>query len=807
MSHENREKTINDIGAYNKQIEEKWVEIWEKEKIYKFDENKKDNIFIIDAPPPFTSGKLHMGHMLSFTSFDIAARYKRMKGFNVLYAQGWDTQGFPTEVKVEQKYGKLKREEFIKKCIEWTEEHIKYMRWQAKRFGFSADWDREYITYKPEYHKKVQLSLIKMYEQGYVYRAEHPVFFCVNCRSAIAKAEIEEEERTGKLYYVKFQCEDKDLIIATTRPELIHAVVAIAVNKNDERYKWLKGKEVKTPLGKKVNVIFDDDVDMNFGTGVVMISTFGDKQDVIWFYRHKLQYIKAIEEDGRIVNSGVIDDVSIFKAKEKMVEWLKSKNLIVKEEEIKQVVKIHDRCKKPIELLISKQWFLKVLPYKKHLEESAKAIKWYPDFGIYYLLDWINALEWDWVISRQRYWGTPLPFYYCDKCNEIDVADELPFYPEKAKEKICKKCNNKMVPESATADVWIDSSITPLIIASWPENNWHLLYPSDLRPQGIEIIRTWAFYTIYRCLALTGEVPFKAILLNGNVLGPDGKKMSKSLGNVVDPMEIVEKYSADAARLWVALSGNIEKDKPFNFQQAKRAQQIVVKLWNAGRFILLNTPKEFFDTKEKLDEGTLFLIDKAVLEKMKKTVIEVDNAMASYDYYKAITLINEFFWNDFCDNYIEFVKHRMKINEENDEEVKKKKSALFTLHYVFENVLKLYAPFIPFITEELYRKFGNNESIHISSYPSFKEFKDDVIVYFDLMKELFAFLRKKVSEQGFKDFSFDFSIDNQSLFVYFNGEKEEIKIERELLERLKNIKMDEKIKSEIINELKLMIKK
>ncbi len=710
------------LERYDKKIEEELVEQWEKEALYRFVDDGKAPVYVIDSPPPFTSGKLHMGHILSFTMFDIVARFKRMSGYHVLYAQGWDTQGFPTEVKVERKYGRLPREQFIEKCHEWTREYMEYMRQQAKRFGFSADWTREYATLKPEYHKKVQLSLIEMYKKGDVYTAEHPVYWCPHCHSALAKAELEEAEKEGTLWDLRFEVEGKPLVVATTRPELLHAVVAVAVHPDDERYKNLIGKTVKTPLGKEVPLIADKDVDMEFGTGVVMIATFGDKQDVVWMYRHKLPYIKAMDENGRLINAGEFNGLKVDEAKKAVIEKLKAEGKVLGEKKLKQVVKIHDRCKRPVELLMSKQWFAKLLPYKDEIKKAAQEIEWHPDFGIYYLLDWLNTLEWDWVISRQRYFGTPLPFYVCPKCGHTVAADEdeLPFYPENAKPKKCPKCGAEMKPEEAVADCWVDSSITPLIVARWPEDGWKKYYPSDLRPQGIEIVRTWAFYTIYRGLRLTGEKPFKHVLLHGHVMGPDGKKMSKSLGNVVDPKELLEKYSADAIRLWVAFSGSLEKDRPFKYDQVKRMQSLVNKIWNASRFVEMVT-EDYEGENEEKEEGKekieLTPTDKWILSRLNKVMEEYVPAMEEFDFYKAVTALTNFFWGEFCDNYLEFVKYRV-YNDVS------KKAAQKTLKTVLKAVLKLYAPFAPFATDYIYRHmFG--KTLHKGPMPDKQSFVFD----------------------------------------------------------------------------------
>ncbi len=705
------------MDAYDKKLEEKWMEKWYSTDMYGFKEAAGKPTYIIDTPPPFTSGKLHMGHVLSYSLFDFAARYKRMNGFNVLYAQGWDTQGFPTEVKVEAKYGRgLPREEFVRRCVEWTYEFIDVMRGQMKRMGFSADWKREYITMTPEYHKKVQLSLLKMYGQNLVYKGSHPVFWCTNCRSAIAKSETEEVDRETKLNRIKFRLEDgKDLLIATTRPEYLHACVAVLVHPDDERFTDLVGKAIETPLGKKVKIFSDVDVDKEFGSGAVMVCTFGDKQDVVWAYRHSLPIIDAIDDAGRLINAGEFTGLKLKEAREKIMEKLQGEGKVEKAEQLNQVVKVHDRCKKPIELKNSDQWFCKVDGFQRDIVKAAKEMKWNPEFTLQYLVDWTNFVEWDWVISRQRYFGTPLPFYICKKCGESRAVEEkeLPFRPETARNDVKCKCGELMAAEQSTCDCWIDSSITPLIIAGWPEKGWEKYYPATLRPQGIEIIRSWAFYTIYRCLMLTGKAPFKEMLLNGNVLGPDNKKMSKSLGNVIDPGDLIEKYSADAIRLWVAISGSSTHDRPFNYQEMKFAHSFINKVWNASKFV------EIACNDYTEGDAEYGITDKWIMGKFERVKELASKSYENYDYFNATSAIQNFFWHDFCDNYLEFVKHRIYGADE-----KSKRAAQNTLLTILNESLKLLAPVMSFTTEEIYSQlFAKNEkceSIHLCSWP-----KDD----------------------------------------------------------------------------------
>ncbi|MEM3071290.1 MAG: valine--tRNA ligase [Candidatus Anstonellales archaeon] len=706
---------------YSLEIEKKWQEFWEKNGIYIFDSSDSSKeIYSIDTPPPFTSGELHMGHVLSYCYFDFAARYKRMRGFNVYYPQGWDCQGFPTESIVEKKYGKRNPEEFRKLCISWTEECIKKMKSQMISLGLSPDWRYEYKTMSPEYWKKVQLSILKMYSQGEIYRATHPVFWCPKCQSAIAKTDTEEIELSGELYYLKFDCEGKDILIATTRPELLHACVAVLYHPSDERYsKSLKGKKAITPLGKEIPIYSDEEVDFEFGSGLVMVCTFGDKQDVVWMYRYKLPVIDAIDRFGRLINAGEYSGLKCEEARIKIVEKLENEGKIVKKEKIIQHPKIHDRCKSLVELIQSQQWFAKIKDKREKIISAAKKMKWTPSFTIRYLEDWANFVEWDWVISRQRVFGTPLPFWLCTTCNEIFTASEkeLPVNPPTDPVRRCPKCSSPLTPETSTCDCWIDSSITPLIISKWEEDEkfFKRIYPISLRPQGVEIIRTWAYYTIYRCSELTGTPPFKELLLNGNVLAPDGKKMSKSLGNVIPPDKLIAEYYADSVRQWAAMSGAKATDRPFSYQDLKFAKSFIIKFWNAARMVQkANSDYIYSDT----DKANLRCVDKWILSRLDRLIETVTQDFENFEYHSAISRIHSFFWHDFCDYYLEYVKHR--IYQPSVYGEKSKKSAQYSLWHILLCCTKLLAPFAPHLSEEIYQIFKNDEkeSVHLSSWPT-----------------------------------------------------------------------------------------
>lgn len=703
------------LSTYDsKKVEQELSREWVEKEVFKFNPNSKKPFFVIDSPPPFPTGEFHIGGVLNWCYFDFAARYKRMKGFEVLLTQGWDCHGFPTEVKVEKKYGRLPRKEFVEKCEEWTHEVISTMKPQMQQLGYSIDWSREYFTTSRDYKKAVQFSLVKMLEQGNVYRAKHEVLWCTACGSAIAKAETEEEQRETTLNYVEFtDVNGKPFQIATTRPELMHSCVGVAVHPMDERYKKI-GKEVTTALGKKVKVIADHDVDASFGTGAVMVCSFGDKQDATWVRRHSLPIIDAMDHYGKLINAGEFNGLKAQEARKKVLEKFGREEKLKKQERLSQTVKIHDRCKKPIELLRSTQWFIKVRDHFSLIEKNAKEIAWIPPHSLQLLLDWLNALEYDWCISRQRFYGVPIPFWHCEKCSSIlaPKLSELPVVPSEVGVKRCK-CGGEAIPESSICDGWVDSSITPLMIAGWkPEmsyeerSKFNDLYPSSLRPQGTDIIRTWAFYTILRCSLLEGKPPFKEVLINGMVQGQDGKKMSKSLGNYVEAKEVLAKASVDSLRQWVALSGNTGKDNMFRWQEIDRAKSFTTKLWNACVFA-----EKVGAFGKHAKPSKLEITDKWVLSRLQKTIQGMTERMEEYDYYGAITLLHSFVWNDFCDYYLEDVKHRVYGRDE-----ERKAGARFALGEVIGKSLRMFSIFAPFFTSYLYKLLYSREA-HSEAWP------------------------------------------------------------------------------------------
>ncbi len=726
--------TKDDIPKdYDHKKEVEWQTQWQKDNLHKFTGDGTKPRYIIDTPPPYPTGSIHMGHVLNWAYIDMIARYNRMKGFDVLFPQGWDCHGLPTEVKVEETHGIRKndvpRDEFRKMCIELTQENIAKMRTQMQSLGFSQDWSREFVTMTPDYKRKTQLSFLKLYNKSLIYRAVHPVNWCPRCETAIAFAEVEYNENQTYLNYLEFPETDGDgnVLIATTRPELLCACVAVVVHPEDERYKHLEGKYVELPLYKRnVKIITDRDVDPEFGTGAVMICTFGDKTDVSWVNRYGLDIIEGIDEQGVMKEvSGKYAGLTIPECKKSIIEDLKSEGYLIKQEKVDQNVGLCWRCKTPIEILVKKQWFVAVKELTDQIREAADEITWMPEHMKTRLLNWTGSMDWDWCISRQRLFATPIPVWYCKDCGKVHLPspEDLPIDPavEKPKEP-CECGSNEFIGELDVLDTWMDSSITPLVNAGWPEPDFKKFYPADLRPQGHDIIRTWAFYTILRCKALTGEKPFESIVVNGMVFGEDGHKMSKSLGNVIAPEEVVEEYGADALRLWAANSVP-SSDVPFAWKDVKHGYKFLRKFWNAFRFINMHIAEFEVKGSEKRITENLKPLDKWVLSRLNSLVEDVTLALETYNFAEARNRIQAFVWHDFCDEYIEAVKYRLYTNSDNM--ALSKEAAQYTLKTVLETSLKIMSPLTPHFTEEIYQylrdESDENVSIHTTSWPEVKK--------------------------------------------------------------------------------------
>jgi valyl-tRNA synthetase len=712
--------------------EEKWQGSWLTDEFYQVYRFKNDGrpVFVIDTPPPFTSGELHMGHAYWNIINDTLARYKRMCGFDVLLPQGWDCQGLPTELKVQYKW-KISREDrklFREKCVEWTGNMIKSMKQTMTRLGYRPDWERyEYRTMDKSYWKAVHESLLMMYEKGLIYRKEFPVHWCSKCGTALAQAEVGYVQKGGKLYYIKFKSGDSDIVAATTRPELLNACVALAVNPEDERYTDLVGRKAEVPVfGQKVKILSDEGVDLNFGTGIVMICTYGDEQDIKWQQKYNLPIVLAIDEHGRMLKADKYTGMKVAQAKEVVVEDLEVSGLIAKTEEMMHNVLTHTEradCMTPIEFLVKDQWFIKSKEFKYRVLEEGAKMKWIPKFMSQRLVDWVNSIEWDWLISRQRIFGTPVPFWYCKECGEIipPKKEDLPVDTTIQQPPVsrCPKCNGTEIEGTTdVCDVWVDSSITPLIISGFftDKQRFKRTYPSDYRQQGHDIIRTWFYYTTLRCIMLTEKAPFKGVLVNGHILGPDGSRMSKSKGNVIMPEQGLNEYGADAIRQALLLL-TLGSDFPFKWEPVKYGKSFLQKVWSSVRFAEgFFTELSYESELEGLED-----VDRWILSRLRETITKTVETMEGFQFHVAIDTLQRFYWHDVCDQYVEAVKPRLYAPRTQ----KSQRAAKSTLYKVIWTFSRLIAPICPHITEEIYQKiFREREghiSIHAAPYPKIEE--------------------------------------------------------------------------------------
>ncbi|MEM2340049.1 MAG: valine--tRNA ligase [Candidatus Bathyarchaeia archaeon] len=704
--------------------ERRWQEFWEREGIYRFDRaNRTKPTYSIDTPPPYPSGEFHMGNVLNWCYFDFVARYKRMRGYNVHFPQGWDCHGLPTEVRVEKVYGIRKRDlpiaEFKRLCEKLTNEYIGKMKAAMKALGYSIDWSLEYRTMDPSYYKLTQLSFVILHRMGRLYRADHPVNWCPRCETAIAEAEVEYVELGGELHYIRFEADGRPLTIATTRPELLPACVAVAVHPNDGRYSNLIGREARVPLfTRAVPILADEGVDPSFGTGAVMVCTFGDKADVAWQKRYGLPVIKAIGEDGRMAEAaGEFAGLSIEECRAKMVERLRAEGLLERSEPIRRSVGTCWRCHTPVEILSKPQWFMRTRDMTEEVVKRAEEVRWVPEFAKRRLIDWAKSLDWDWVISRQRVFATPIPVWYCKGCGEPLLAREewLPVDPrfEAPKDASCPKCGSREFEgEKDVMDTWMDSSITCAVHAGWPDDmdSFQRLFPASLQPNGLDIIRTWDYYLMVKHLALFGEVPYRTVLVNGMVRGTDGRMMHKSYGNYVEASEAVAKYGADAVRQWAASGASTGYDVPFNWGEVEHGKRFLTKLWNAARFVLM-----FSDPVDPFEgAGGGELIDRWLLSKLERLVGEVTAAMEDFQFSSALGAIRDFVWHVYCDQYLEAIKHRLRGGEGG-------KEASRTARYALLRAIQLLAPFCPHASEAIYQRLKPagwpHRSVHETPWP------------------------------------------------------------------------------------------
>ncbi|MDD3041735.1 MAG: valine--tRNA ligase [Methanosarcinaceae archaeon] len=728
------------------EVEEKWMSSWDL-SMYHFNwgEDSRPQ-YIIDTPPPYPTGNFHIGNALNWCYIDFVARYRRMRGYNVMFPQGWDCHGLPTEVKVEETHGitknQIPRAEFRKLCREMTTGNIDKMRKTMLHLGFSVDWSNEFVTMEPEYFVKTQKSFVKMYEKDRVYHEEHPVNWCPRCETAIAFAEVEYEGRQTKLNFVHFDKVD----IATTRPELMAACVAVAVSPEDERYKEYIGKTIKVPLfGQEVPLIADDAVETEFGTGAVMICTFGDKQDVRWWSKYGLPLIKAIDREGKMTKAaGKYEGMSLKECRDAVISDLRAGNFLYEQKPLDQNVGLCWRCSTPIEILSEPQWFVKIDP--EGILQKADEIKWLPEYMKVRLENWTGTMEWDWCISRQRIFATPIPIWYCKHCGEVMIAEEawLPIDPnEEPPKKACTCGSTEFEPETDVLDTWMDSSLTALHVTGW-ESEHELRLPAQLRPQGHDIIRTWAFYTILRTLALEGKRPWDSIMINGMVLGPDGHKMSKSLGNVISPEEVTVQYSADAFRQWGAVGGSTGSDIMFRWKEVVAASRFLQKMWSIYRFSMSHLRDFGPEAAEKVSPDSLLTIDRWLLSKLNRLVLSATEDMDNCQFDSTFKAIRGFAWEVLADNYLELVKNRLYGDEPEG-----KQAARYVLFRTVDTLTRLLAPFLPFFSEEMYSRIGSG-SVHTQAWPEVEEsfISEEAEAAGELIKDITGNVRRYKADHG-----------------------------------------------------------
>lgn len=720
------EKFAFDVHAIEKEVQE----FWEKERIFSFDFKSKKKIFSIDTPPPTVSGDLHIGHAMSYIHKDIIARFKRMQGFNVLYPFGFDDNGLPTERYVEKKIGKkaqeIGREKFQSICLEEIEKIEDKWLDLWKKIALSADFSLSYRTIDERCRRISQLSFIELLKQDRAYRRESPILWCTECQTAIAQVELEDKERETFFYDIVFETEKgrKPFIVSTTRPEFLPACVAVFYHPNDKRYKKFKHQRAIVPLfDYPVPILEDKRVNMNKGSGIVMCCTFGDTIDIEWWKAYGLPYKRLITEEGRLSSiAKKYAGKTIEEARKEIIEDLKKEKKLVGVRKIKHVVNVHERCGTEIEFLVTKQWFIKYLDLKEKFLELGRQIRWFPEFMRSRYENWVKGLQWDWCISRQRYFGVPFPVWYCKRCDYVIVAKEkdLPIDPLKDKPPVekCPKCHhNEFVPEKDVLDTWATSSLTIDIVKDIiAEKNKRLakkILPFSLRPQGHDIISFWAFNTIVKSWFHHKNIPWKDIIISGWCLDEKGKKMSKSKGNIIRPEEMLEKYCADALHFWAA-SVKLGEDTWFSEREFIAAKRLLTKIWNAFQFVKIHV-------KEKPKKVELESFDKFILLETDRLVKKCTEAMENYNYTATKLELENFFWHTFCDNFIEVIKHRLYAPEKKEE----KESACFALYNSFLKILQMFAPILPHITEWIwqnyFKQYEKVKSIHLSEWPKYEK--------------------------------------------------------------------------------------
>ena len=752
-----------------KAIEQKTYERWCENKYFHAEVDRSKKPFTTVMPPPNITGKLHMGHALDNTLQDILIRYKRMQGYNALWIPGTDHAAISTEVKVTNQLKaegldkkELGREGFLERTWQWKEEYAGTIENQLKKLGISCDWDRERFTMDEGCSKAVQEVFIRLYEKGYIYQGSRIINWCPVCQTSISDAEVEYEDQAGHFWHINYPIvgTDKCIEIATTRPETMLGDTAIAVHPDDERYKDLVGKMVLLPIvNKEIPIVADSYVDKEFGTGAVKITPAHDPNDFEVGKRHNLEEINILNDDGTInENGGKFEGMDRYEARKAIVKELEEGGYLVRIENHEHNVGTHDRCHTTVEPMIKKQWFVKMNEMAKPAIEAVKNgdLRFVPGHFDRTYLHWLENIR-DWCISRQLWWGHRIPAYYCDDCGEIVVAKETP--------SVCPKCGcTHFTQDEDTLDTWFSSALWPFSTLGWPDKTEDLdyFYPTNVLVTGYDIIFFWVIRMVFSGYEQTGKCPFSDVLIHGLVRDEQGRKMSKSLGNGIDPLEIIDQYGADALRLTLVTGNAPGNDMRYSEKKIIASRNFANKVWNASRFMLMNIEKADL-SNVSLDDLTP--ADKWILSKANSLVKEVTDNMENYDFGVAVSKLNDFIWEEFCDWYIEMVKPRL-YNEEDTT----KAAALFTLKKVLTISLKLLHPYMPFITEEIFCSLQDEEeSIMVSDWPVFEE-------AFDFKAEENEVEIIKNAVRNIRNLRADMNVPpSKKASVYVVSEKEEVR--------------------------------
>ena len=707
---------------YNaKEKEEKWLNYWRDEKIYEFKPDKRE-VFSIDTPPPTVNGKIHIGHIFSYSQTEMIARYKRLRGYNIFYPFGFDDNGLPSERLVEKEQGKkaheIGREAFSKLCYETTDKYEAEFQELFTRLGVSTDWNIHYKTVSPKTIKISQSSFLDLVKKGHCYHKESPALWCNECLTSIAQAELETKKVKTTFNYIKFKTveDGEEFVIATTRPELLPAIVSVFVNPDDLKHKHLIGKTAHIPIiDVEVPIMADELVDSEKGTGIVMCCTFGDQTDIYWWKKYNLELKYIFTEDGRIkdeiLNYG---GLKIKAARKKIIEDLQEAGYVLKIEELEHEVQTHERCGTEVEYSVMKQWFIDIMNHKDDFLKIGESINWYPSHMQTRYNEWVSNIMWDWCISRQRYFGVPFPVWYCENCHEPIFANltDLPVNPlvDKPKIKKCPKCGGtNFRPETDVMDTWATSSVTPLINMRYGEKDNYeaILRPMSLRSNASDIIRTWDFYTIVKSFYHFQERPWNNVMISGFVMANKGEKISKSKGNSkAEPIDLINEYSADVIRYWAG-SGRLGTDITFSEETLLRGKKLINKIFNVSKFIemhLADFQDKEFTNYEYIDKWIL-----ARFQDMEKGFLKY---LDEFEVGLALNHLEKFFWN-FCDDYIEIVKHRLYRPEEFGSEPRY--SGQKTVYIILYKLLQDFSIFFPYITEEIYQEiYHDKKSIHLT---------------------------------------------------------------------------------------------